>query len=141
MLQVRVRVYDNGTPPKWATTLAEVTVDRNLQCPRFRQDSRSLEVLETADVGSELVTVEVDDNDDRVSWKPECLPSVSFQNVPPYVLFKAPHNQVRLSLVGDDLALQYFIINEQTGQLFQRRSILTDPDATKQYTVSSECMW
>lgn len=66
MLQVRIRVFDNGTPAKWSTTLAEVTVDRNLQCPRFRQDSRTLEVLETVDVGSVLTTIDVDDNDDRV---------------------------------------------------------------------------
>ena len=58
---------DNGTPAKWATTVARITVDRNLRCPRFRQDSRTVEVLETVDVGSELALIEVEDNDDRVS--------------------------------------------------------------------------
>ena len=50
-------------------------------------------------------------------------------------MLQAPHNEVRLSIVGDDLALEYFTINSRSGQLFQRRSVLTDPDATKQYTV------
>lgn len=46
---------------------------------------------------------------------------------------------MKLRLVGDDLALQYFSINENTGQLLQRRAILTDPDSTKQYTVRTCC--
>jgi hypothetical protein len=41
------------------------------------------------------------------------------------------------NLVGDSLALQYFIMNQQTGEIYQRRGILYDPAKTTEYTVST----
>ena len=51
-------------------------------------------------------------------------------------IFQSPFNQVRYELMGDMLGQEYFLINSNTGQVFQRRSIMYEPSDSKEYNVS-----
>lgn len=57
---------DGGTPPRTDTTVVSVTVNRNLQKPRFDPQNYPVKVLETIPIGELLTTVSARDNDRRV---------------------------------------------------------------------------
>lgn len=70
--------------------------------------------METHPLGDEIATIEASDRDEI-----------------------APYDEIRYSLVGNALGAEYFLVNERTGQIFQRRAIQYDPEMTKEYTVSA----
>ena len=47
----------------------------------------------------------------------------------------SPYSDVRFNLIGDVQALQYFLINENTGDIFQRLAVQSDPDMVTEYNV------
>lgn len=108
-----MRACDNGTPPKCAVQVSKVTVNRNLNCPNWRSGDKSVEIPETFDLGSEVSRVEAEDRDTQ----------------PPY-------NELRYQIVGDSLAQQFFVINTQSGIIYQRMALQHEPSKTTEYNVS-----
>ena len=53
-------------PPKASVETVEVNIDRNLQCPSWRQGDQNKEILETTDLATEIARVEAEDRDAEV---------------------------------------------------------------------------
>ncbi len=51
------------------------------------------------------------------------------------ILFQPPHNEIQYSIVGDALAMEYFVIDKTTGEIYQRKSIQLEPTLAKEYKV------
>ena len=66
-LQLRVRAYDNGEPARSAVAVVTISVERNLRCPRWQEESKTLELLETTGVDELLYTLRATDSDRLVS--------------------------------------------------------------------------
>ena len=66
-LQLRVRAYDNGEPARSAVVVVTISVERNLRCPRWQEESKTLELLETTGVDELLYTLRATDSDRLVS--------------------------------------------------------------------------
>lgn len=62
-----MRAFDGGVPPKDNVTTVQVTVNRNLFCPAWRNDNDLVEILETSDVASPVFTVSASDDDTQVN--------------------------------------------------------------------------
>lgn len=62
-----MRAFDGGVPPKDNVTTVQVTVNRNLFCPAWRNDNDFVEILETSDVASPVFTVSASDDDTQVT--------------------------------------------------------------------------
>ena len=52
-----------------------------------------------------------------------------------FVFFQPPNNEIYFEAVGNELGLEYFEIDEETGDVSVRKSLLTDPAKTKTYRV------
>ncbi|XP_035826841.1 protocadherin Fat 4, partial [Aplysia californica] len=102
--QLRIRARDNGVPFKFSTKVCRLTITRNFQPPRFTEQTYSTAVLETVPLGDVLLAVTATDNDP--------LP---------------PNNIVRYEITADAEDQACFLLNEITGQLLLRRSLLYDP--------------
>lgn len=64
LCQVRIWVGDNGSPQQTAVTVARVTVQRNLNPPRFtRTTPYAVTILEIQELGRSFITVEATDDD------------------------------------------------------------------------------
>jgi hypothetical protein len=50
-------------------------------------------------------------------------------------LFQAPHNTVHFEIIGSTKALDFFVVDADTGDLKLKTSLLQDADASLQYTV------
>ena len=113
-LQIRVEVYDNGQPSLSDISIVKVSVNRNLNPPRFTEGNGNQEVsiLYSQILGSPIAAVEASDADAQ-----------------------APHNEVEYYLIGDALAQQYFMVNRQTGEVSVRKDL--GDDRNTRYTVST----
>lgn len=92
--------------------IVKVTVNRNLNPPRFTEGNTNQEVdiLYSQILGTPIARVQADDEDAQ-----------------------KPHNEIEYYLVGDALAQQYFMVNAETGDVSVRKD-LADDDNTR-YTV------
>ena len=61
-----MEAYDNGSPSRRDTALVLVTVDRNLNRPRFEQSSQEVDILYDQELGSTIATVRATDDDSQV---------------------------------------------------------------------------
>ena len=113
-LQIRVEVYDNGQPSLNDISIVKVSVNRNLNPPRFTEGNGNQEVsiLYSQVLGSPIAVVEASDADAQ-----------------------APHNEVEYYLIGDALAQQYFMVNRQTGEVSVRKDL--GDDRNTRYSVST----
>ena len=67
MFQVRVLARDGGTPSLSSTSTVLVNVVRNLFAPVFGQLLYEVTILETQDLGVEILRVFANDSDTKVS--------------------------------------------------------------------------
>ncbi|KAK3089813.1 hypothetical protein FSP39_006721 [Pinctada imbricata] len=102
--RIRVRARDGGVPFRFNTSVVIVTMQRNFQAPLWSAQSYQQTVVETLSLGTVILTVNATDGDP--------LP---------------PHNTVRYFITADQEDLDCFLINEVTGDLALRRSLLYDP--------------
>ncbi|XP_061100562.1 protocadherin Fat 1a isoform X2 [Conger conger] len=94
---LNITVYDLGIPQKSTSRLLDVTIlDANDNCPEFLQDSYSVEISESAEVGTEIIQVQATDKD------------------------LGANGEVRYSLVADT---DQFSINQQTGVVKVKKSL------------------
>ena len=66
--QMRILARDGGSPPRTATAIATITVQRNINSPVFEAQSYNETILETRQLGLPFLQVKATDNDIRVSW-------------------------------------------------------------------------
>ena len=66
-MQLRVKVQDQGLPPKFSTTSLKVTINRNFYDPRFDQSRYSADIEESLLIGSVVARVRATDGDRKVS--------------------------------------------------------------------------
>lgn len=52
-------------------------------------------------------------------------------------MLKAPHNTITYSLIGDSTAIEYFMIDKDTGYVSLKKSVVLDRDRRTQYNVSN----
>ncbi|WAQ95445.1 FAT4-like protein [Mya arenaria] len=102
--EIRVQARDLGAPARYGYKVCSVSVQQNFQAPFFLNNSYQATVQETFPLGNTILTVYGRDND-----------------------LAAPHNTVRYRLTRDPEDLECFLINEVTGNLALRRSLLYDP--------------
>ncbi|GFN78435.1 protocadherin fat 4, partial [Plakobranchus ocellatus] len=102
--QIRIQARDNGVPFRFSTKVCQLTITRNFQRPVFRDQNYIQTVPETLPLGDVILTVTATDLDP--------LP---------------PNNIVRYEITEDQEDLDCFLINEVTGQLLLRRSLLYSP--------------
>ena len=110
-----MQAYDNGTPTRSNVAIVKVTVNRNLNAPKFVDGGIEVNILYSQELGSKIAQVQATDDDQQ-----------------------APHNTVRYYLVGDTLAQQYFMVNEMTGEVAVRKDLAADSNT--RYTVSLFCL-
>lgn len=65
-IQIRVEAYDNGSPPKNDICIVKVTVNRNLNTPRFLRSTQTQDILYTQELGIAIAVVEAEDLDVKV---------------------------------------------------------------------------
>ena len=65
--QMRLLARDGGSPPRTATTIATITVQRNLNSPVFEAQFYNVTILETRQLGLPFLEVKATDNDTSVS--------------------------------------------------------------------------
>ena len=108
-----MEVYDNGQPSLSDINIVKVSVNRNLNPPRFVEGNGNQEVsiLYSQILGTPIAAVQADDEDAQ-----------------------APHNEVEYYLTGDALAQQYFMVNMQTGEISVRKDL--GDDRNTRYSVS-----
>ncbi len=66
-LQIRIIASDGGSPPRTDTTVARVSVNRNLARPKFEPTTYEAKILETTSIGEVIATISAKDEDMRVS--------------------------------------------------------------------------
>ncbi|KAJ8383464.1 hypothetical protein AAFF_G00220600 [Aldrovandia affinis] len=94
---LNITVYDLGIPQKSSSRLLDVSVlDANDNCPEFLQDSYSVEISESTEVGTEIIQVEATDKD------------------------LGANGGVRYSLMADT---DQFSIDEQTGVVKVKKAL------------------
>lgn len=64
---MRIVAQDGGSPPRTATTVASITVQRNIKSPVFEELSYNETILETRQLGLPILQVKATDNDTRVN--------------------------------------------------------------------------
>ena len=70
LLQLRIEARDGGTPPRSATALVSINVQRNLVRPVFQQSTYETTILETQSLGINILRVIATDADTKVSTSP-----------------------------------------------------------------------
>lgn len=65
-LQIRIMVKDGGSPACSKTSVATISVQRNLNSPRFSRGEWTVEIMETQSLTEPIVTIDAQDADDRV---------------------------------------------------------------------------
>ncbi|XP_065921690.1 protocadherin Fat 4 isoform X2 [Magallana gigas] len=112
--QLRVRVQDGGTPRKQDEGLLTIKVNKNLFSPVMTTGQYSRRILETQTVSLPLVTVLATDGDQF-----------------------APNNQLRYFIVGSNTTItDFFMVNEDSGAVMLRRSMLDYPNTATTFTVN-----
>ena len=102
--QLRIRARDGGVPFKFSIKVCRLTITRNFQTPVFSENNYGVIVSETLPLGDVILTVTATDSDP--------LP---------------PNNVVRYEITADDEDKACFLLNDVTGQLLLRRSLLYSP--------------
>lgn len=110
--QLRIQAYDNGSPSRSSVAIVKVTVNRNLNAPKFDNVAVEVNILYSQELGSKITTVKATDED-----------------------LQPPHNTVRYYLIGDTLAQQFFMVNDVTGDVAVRKDLAGDSNT--RYTVSN----
>ncbi|XP_061182374.1 protocadherin Fat 4-like [Saccostrea echinata] len=113
---MRILARDGGSSSRTATTVATITVQRNINNPAFERQSYNETILETRQLGLSFLQVKATDNDRR-----------------------APYNTVRYSIssdAGSALGAQYFMVDEVTGNINLRQSPMLDNARTVDYTFN-----
>lgn len=95
-LQLRIRVEDGGSPPKFDIQILTIRVNRNLNPPIFNQLSQSIKIQETLRIGSTVGSVSARDADT-----------------------KSPHNTISYKIDNN-----FFDVEENSGRIFLKRSLL-----------------
>ena len=72
VFQVRVRAFDNGSPPKSDIAVVKVTVNRNLHSPKFDGGEKRLDIFYTQVLGETITTVHATDTDKQVCTHNTC---------------------------------------------------------------------
>lgn len=67
---MRIFAQDGGSPPRTATTVASITVQRNINSPVFERQSYNETILETRQLGLSFLQVKATDGDTRVGTPP-----------------------------------------------------------------------
>ena len=67
VLQVLIQVTDGGIPPLSDFTIMQITIERNLESPRFLHNPVNVRILDTIVPGSFVVQVNATDDDAFVS--------------------------------------------------------------------------
>ena len=65
--QMRILARDGGSPPRTATAIATITVQRNINSPVFEAQFYNVTILETLNLLIPFIQVKASDNDIRVS--------------------------------------------------------------------------
>jgi protocadherin Fat 4 len=65
--QGRIVAFDGGSPPRSATAIATINIQRNLNSPIFNPSSYEETILETLQAGTSIVRVTASDADRSVS--------------------------------------------------------------------------
>ncbi|KAL3878042.1 hypothetical protein ACJMK2_035678, partial [Sinanodonta woodiana] len=102
--QIRVMARDLGVPYRFNTSIVKITTQRNFRAPVFQAASYSQTVVETLALGNVILTVIATDAD-----------------------LLAPQNTIRYALTGNTEGIQCFLLNDVTGELTLRRSLLYEP--------------
>uniref|UniRef100_A0A8W8I309 Cadherin domain-containing protein n=1 Tax=Magallana gigas TaxID=29159 RepID=A0A8W8I309_MAGGI len=97
---MRMFVQDGGSPPRTATAVASITVQRNINSPVFERQSYNETILETRQLGLSFLQVKATDGDTR-----------------------PPNNQFKYSITGDTTAMTYFYINPDSGRISLKQPI------------------
>ena len=111
--QLRVAASDASPLPLRTSKLVHVHVNRNLHAPVFLDANYRPQILDTQALGVPILRVSAFDADRS-----------------------APYNQLRYSFAGDDAALEYVIIDSQTGDVSLKKSVQLDAALTDTYFVS-----
>ena len=93
--------------------MVHVHVNRNNFPPRFETDRYQETLLETQALGVPFVRVGARDQDN-----------------------KRPYNELRYSMQGDTGVIVYFMIDEESGDIALKKSLMDDPDRREDYNVS-----
>ena len=64
---MRILARDGGSPPRTATAIATITVQRNINSPVFEAQFYNVTILETLNLLIPFIQVKASDNDIRVS--------------------------------------------------------------------------
>ena len=51
------------------------------------------------------------------------------------VFFQSPHNEVMYTLTGDSTAMEYFMVNPNTGHISLKKSVVLDPERRTTYNL------
>ena len=62
-----MKAFDNGIPPKNDVAVIKVTVNRNLQSPKFEGGEQNVEIFYRQPLGEAISTVHATDSDTQVS--------------------------------------------------------------------------
>jgi len=114
--QVRIEARDGGNPSRSATSLFQISVQRNLFSPTFLQSFYNETIDETQSLGTTIVQIRAEDRDTR-----------------------EPHRTITYTMSDfnqNSLASQFFIVNSATGAITLRQSLLNDNLDTRRYTFS-----
>lgn len=65
--QGRIVAFDGGSPPRSATAIATINIQRNLNSPIFNPSSYEETILETLQAGTSILRVTASDSDRSVS--------------------------------------------------------------------------
>ncbi len=112
---MRCIAHDNGNPPRSATAIVYVTVVRNFFAPQWDQTNYEIRIQETQAMGIPFTKVSAKDQDRA-----------------------APNNRFFYEAVGDTKALQYFEVDEASGDVSVRKSLLTDTSKLYRFAIVSK---
>ncbi|XP_060079972.1 cadherin-23-like, partial [Ylistrum balloti] len=110
---VRVRAYDNGSPPKENTTTVTLSIERNLFAPTVDSPSITERIPATQALGVSVVDIPATDGDSQ-----------------------APNNVIRYNLTASAAVLEFFDIDVVNGFIYVKKSLTLDTAETQQFTMS-----
>ncbi|XP_074647698.1 protocadherin-1-like [Tubulanus polymorphus] len=109
--QIRVRVQDGGSPRLSSTTLIALTIDRNLNTPRFTHGNIQRNIFESHSLELPIVNVNATDVD-RI----------------------APYNVVKYRFIKQNVNVQQYLrIDENTGEVYLKKP-LNEPATPNTFT-------
>lgn len=113
VFQVRVRAFDNGSPPKSDIAVVKVTVNRNLHSPKFDGGEKRLDIFYTQVLGETITTVHATDTDKQVCTHNTChsdTSQVKVQSVVGGTLHQRPKQRQHPTRVIKRQSMNVFIL-------------------------------